>query len=136
MYIFLIYSYNKNSNVVSLLICVVSLLTNGIINAKEKRYYKMKTLTSAINVQVDARDKEQATNILKDLGINMSTFINMAIKQVIKKDGLPFEVTNPKPSDELLDALKEGEDIIQEIRDGKRTGYNNVNEMLRAIIND
>ena len=45
----------------------------------------MKTLTSAINVQVDARDKEQATNILKDLGINMSTFINMAIKQVIKK---------------------------------------------------
>ena len=43
-------------------------------------------LTSAINVQVDAKDKEQATNILKDLGINMSTFINMAIKQVIKKE--------------------------------------------------
>ncbi len=54
----------------------------------------METLTSTINVQVDARDKEQATNILKNLGINMSTFINMAIKQVIKKDGLPFEVTN------------------------------------------
>ena len=95
-----------------------------------------KTLTSAINVQVDANDKEQATNILKDLGINMSTFINMAIKQVIKKDGLPFEVTNPKPNNELLDALKEGEDIIQEIRDGKRKGYNNVNEMLRAILDD
>lgn len=96
----------------------------------------METLTSAINVQVDARDKEQATNILKDLGINMSTFINMAIKQVIKKDGLPFEVTNPKPNSELLQALKEGEDIIEEIRNGKRTGYNNVNEMLRDILND
>lgn len=96
----------------------------------------MEALTSAINVQVDAKDKEQATNILKDLGINMSTFINMAIKQVIKKDGLPFDVSNPKPTNELLDALKEGEDIIQEIRDGKRTGYNNVNEMLRAIIDE
>lgn len=96
----------------------------------------METLTSAINVQVDAKDKEQATNILKDLGINMSTFINMAIKQVIKNDGLPFEVANPKPSNELLEALKEGEDIIQEIREGKRKGYNNVNEMLRAIIDD
>ena len=93
-------------------------------------------LTSAINVQVDAKDKEQATNILKDLGINMSTFINMAIKQVIKKDGLPFEVTNPKPSGELLEALKEGEDIIADIRAGKRKGYKNVNEMLRAIIDD
>lgn len=96
----------------------------------------MSSLTSAINVQVDAKDKEQATNILKDLGINMSTFINMAIKQVIKKDGLPFEVTNPKPNKELLDALQEGEDIIQEIRDGKRDSYNNVNEMLKAIIDD
>lgn len=96
----------------------------------------METLTSAINVQVDAKDKEQATNILKDLGINMSTFINMAIKQVIKNDGLPFEVANPKPNNELLEALKEGEDIIQEIREGKRKGYNNVNEMLRAIIDD
>ena len=73
----------------------------------------MKSLTSAINVQVDKKDKEIATSILKDLGINMSTFRNMAIKQVIKKNGLPFEVTNPKPSKELLDALKEGDDIIQ-----------------------
>ena len=96
----------------------------------------MGSLTSAINVLVDTKDKEQATNILKDLGINMSTFINMAIKQVIKKDGLPFEVTNPKPKKELLDALKEGEDIIQEIKDGKRKGYKNVNEMLRDIIDD
>lgn len=96
----------------------------------------METGTSAINVLVDAKDKEQATNILKDLGINMSTFINMAIKQVIKKDGLPFEVSNPKPNSELLEALREGEDIIEEIRNGKRSGYNNVNEMLRAIIDD
>ncbi len=96
----------------------------------------MKVMTSAINVQVDAKDKEQATNILKDLGLNMSTFINMAIKQVIKKDGLPFEVSNPKPSKELLEALEEGEKIIQEVREGKRQGYNNVNEMMRAILND
>ena len=96
----------------------------------------MESLTSAINVQVNAKDKEEATNILKDLGLNMSTFINMAIKQVIKKEGLPFEVNNPKPSKELLEALEEGEDIIQEIREGKRTGYKNVNEMLRSIIDD
>ena len=49
----------------------------------------MESLTSAINVQVDKKDKEIEKSILKDLGINMSTFINMAIKQVIKKNGLP-----------------------------------------------
>ena len=79
----------------------------------------MSNLTSAINVQVDTKDKELATNILKDLGLNMSTAINMFIKQIIKKDGLPFEVRNPKPSKELLEALEEGETIIEEIRAGK-----------------
>ena len=96
----------------------------------------MENLTSAINVQIDKQDKELATNILKDLGLNMSTFINMAIKQLIKNDGLPFEVKNRRPSKELLDALKEGEQIEQEIREGKRSGYKNVDEMLRSIIND
>ena len=96
----------------------------------------MNTSTSAINVQVDAQDKEQATLILKDLGINMSTFINMAIKQVIKNDGLPFNVQNPKPNKELLEALKEGEEILREIKEGKRKGYDSVEEMMRSILDD
>ena len=93
-------------------------------------------MTSAINVQVDTRDKEEATNILKDLGINMSTFINMAIKQVIKNGGIPFEIKNPKPSKELLEALEEGKQIIEDLESGKRKGYRNVNEMMEAILQD
>lgn len=50
------------------------------------------SLTSIITVQVDSKDKELATNILENLGLNMSTFVNMAIKQLINKDGIPFEV--------------------------------------------
>ena len=96
----------------------------------------MESLTSAINVQVNAKDKEEATNILKDLGISMSTFINMALKQVIKHNGVPFEVRNPRPTKELEYALKEGEKIIFEIKEGKREGYNSVNEMMRSIIDD
>ena len=72
----------------------------------------MEALTSAISVQVDTHDKEIANSILKNLGLNMSTFVNMAIKQLIYRDGLPFEVKNPKPSRELLEALQEGEDIL------------------------
>ena len=57
----------------------------------------MASLTSAINVNVDAKVKEEATAILKDLGLNMSTAVNMFLVQVIKKDGIPFEIVNPKP---------------------------------------
>lgn len=43
----------------------------------------MASLTSAINIQVDTRDKDEATNLLKDLGLNMSTYLNMALKQLM-----------------------------------------------------
>ena len=57
------------------------------------------------------------------------------IKQVNKKDELTLN-TNPKPSKELKESLEEGEKIIQEVKDGKRQGYNNVNEMMKNILND
>ena len=62
----------------------------------------MENLTTAISVQIDSQDKEIATGILKSLGLNMSTYVNMAIKQLINRNGVPFEVVNPKPKKELL----------------------------------
>ena len=96
----------------------------------------MESLTSAISVQVDTNDKEIANSILKKLGLNMSTFVNMAIKQLIYTDGLPFEVKNPKPSKELLESLREGEKIIQEIKEGKREGYSNMEDLINALNED
>jgi len=55
----------------------------------------MESITSAISVQVDSQDKEMANDILKSLGLNMSTYVNMAIKQLLYTNGLPFEVKNP-----------------------------------------
>ncbi len=91
---------------------------------------------STINIRIDSYDKEVAGDILKNLGLNMTSYINMAIKQLIYKDGLLFEVSNPKPSSALLTALKEADEIEHDIKDGTNKGYNNVDEMLRAILND
>ena len=63
--------------------------------------------TTAISVQIDANDKEQVTKILSRLGVTMSGLINMTIKQVILRGGIPFEVRDPRMSKEVEDALKE-----------------------------
>ncbi len=91
----------------------------------------MEVVTSAISVQVDIKDKERANNILKSLGLNMSTFVNMAIKQLIYTDGLPFEVKNPKQDSQLLMALKESEDILNDKVDAKK--FHNMNELLKDL---
>ena len=102
-----------------------------MLSFKYERGVTMESLTTAISVQVDRKDKELATGILSNLGLNMSTYVNMAIKQLINKNGVPFEVVNPRPSKELLEALKEGEDILN--GKVKAKSYTNMYEMLKDL---
>lgn len=94
----------------------------------------MASLVSAINVNVDAKIKEEATTILKDLGLNMSTFINMALTQVVKRNGVPFEAVNPTPSKELLEAFAE----IEEMRNNldEYPHYSNREDLKKALLSD
>ncbi len=95
----------------------------------------MEALTnSIISVHVDPKDKEEATAILKDLGLNMTTLINMTLKQVIKQKGVPFEVVNPTPSKELLEALKEVDEMINNPE--KYPRYNNWNDLKESLLSD
>ncbi len=96
----------------------------------------MANLTSVINVNVPRDVKEEANKIFNNLGLNMSTAINMFLKRTISERGIPFEVkeTNNKPSKELLEALQEGEDILN--GKIKTKGYHNVEEMFKDILNE
>ena len=49
-----------------------------------------------INTRVDSKTKSEAEAILSDLGINMSTAIDMFLTQIVLKEGIPFEVKKPK----------------------------------------
>ncbi len=93
----------------------------------------MANLTGTINVNVDINIKKQANAILNDLGLNMSTAINMFLAQIIKQDGIPFEIKNPKPSKELKKSLEESE----KINSGKMESqtYHNVDELFEELDN-
>ena len=88
---------------------------------------------STINVNVDSKLKKEATEILNDLGLNMSVAINMFLNQVVKRGGIPFRVTNKKPNKELLEALEEAEEIK---KDKSRKGYKNIEELMEALMDD
>ena len=58
-------------------------------------------------------------------------------KQIIERNGINFKINdNSKPSEELLETLKDGEVIEQDINCGKRYGYSTINEMMESILND
>ena len=77
----------------------------------------MENKTSAINIQVDSNVKKEATMVLTELGLSMSSAINLFLKQVVKKNGIPFEVTNVTPNKKILDVvcgliMKDGKCLI------------------------
>lgn len=94
----------------------------------------MANLTSAINVNVPSDVKEEANVIFNNLGLNMSTAINMFLKRTIYERGIPFEVKEPKPSKEFLEALKELDHM--EVHPDEYKAYTNVDELKEALLSD
>ncbi len=66
----------------------------------------MATKTANVLARVEPSVKEQAEKILEQLGIPVSTAINMLYKQIIITQSLPFRLSlnnRPKARDEMTD---------------------------------
>lgn len=66
----------------------------------------MAARSANVNVRVEPDVKKQAEDILEQLGISVSAFINMTYRQVIMKRGIPFSVelpAEPKTLDTMTD---------------------------------
>jgi len=49
-------------------------------------------MTTQMNVRIDETVKQQAEELLRGLGLSMSTAINLFARAVIREQGLPFEL--------------------------------------------
>jgi len=93
----------------------------------------MSNLTSAINVNVPTDVKEASNEIFNNLGLNMSTAINMFLKRVIYERGIPFDVKE-YPDKELKEALRELK--YMERHPDKYKSYETIEELKEALLSD
>lgn len=87
--------------------------------------------TSAINVRIDPKIKEEVEKILNKLGMTATEAINIYLRQIIMNEGIPFEVKIPKFSNEMLESLAEAEEIMK--HPNKYPSYNSINELMEAL---
>lgn len=94
----------------------------------------MSNITSIVSVNVPKEVKDESNIIFNNLGLNMSTAINIFLKKVISERGIPFEIKESVPNKELIEALQEGEDIL----DGKikKKGHKDIQKMFDDIFNE
>lgn len=82
-----------------------------------------------INIRIDDKLKEQAEDILAELGLNMTSAITIFLKAVVRNNGIPF--TLEIPSKETSKAIKEVEDISS--GKIKKKKYNNSSSLRKDL---
>lgn len=87
--------------------------------------------TTTFSVRVDSALKAEVEKCLSDMGMNMSTAINIYLRQIARVKAIPFIVTSaPVPNRETIEAIEEGERIA---RDPGVAGYKDMESLRRAL---
>lgn len=90
--------------------------------------------TTNINVRVDSALKQEAEALFSDLGLNMSSAINMFLRSAINHNGIPFEIKRPTPNAETKAALDEYAEMEKNPDKYKR--YESFDEILEEVLED
>jgi len=92
--------------------------------------------TTNLNIRIDATLKKESDLLFKELGLNMTTAISMFLTKCVNTASIPFKIEKNKPNNELIEAIREGDQILEDLKSGKRKGYNNVYEMFKELDED
>lgn len=90
-----------------------------------------KTDTS-MTIRMNREIKQEAQEIFSALGMDMTTAINVFLRQAILFRGFPFDVRLEEPNDETIEAIRE----VQEMKKNPSLGkaYTDVDEMMRELL--
>jgi len=86
--------------------------------------------TVPTQIRIDEDVKKSAVELFAQLGMDMSSAINIFLKQCILKNGLPFAVELPKYKSEVLEAMEEAKRIS---RDPNIKKYSSFSEVLEEL---
>ena len=64
--------------------------------------------TTNLNIRTDKDIKDQAEAIFNELGLNMTTAINMFLKTAIREHGIPFDLKLDVPNETTAAESEEG----------------------------
>ncbi|MEE1246119.1 MAG: type II toxin-antitoxin system RelB/DinJ family antitoxin [Acutalibacteraceae bacterium] len=86
------------------------------------------------NISIDAETKVKAQVMLADLGLDLSTAVNIFLKQMLYEGGIPFSITREVPNKLTLEAMKEAQEMLRSPEKYKK--YDSVDSMMEDILGE
>ena len=87
--------------------------------------------TVNMSIRMDTELKKQADAMLADMGLNMTTAMNMFLRQVVRQGRIPFEIATDIPNAETVAAIKEMDDMLSGKIPAKR--YSSTKELFEDL---
>ncbi len=87
-------------------------------------------MTTNLNIRTDKNIKDQAEEIFNQLGLNMTTAINIFLRTAVRENGIPFELKLDTPNNNTKAAIEEGRKLFN---DDSVKGYNSIKELRDAL---
>ena len=87
--------------------------------------------TVNLSIRMNKSLKEQADSLFSELGMNMTTALNIFVRQSVRQGKIPFEISLNKPNAETLAAIRK----IEEMRSGLRERQTTMQE-IRDLLAD
>ena len=86
------------------------------------------------NISIDAETKAQAQELFADFGMDLSTAINIFLRQAIRENAIPFTITRDVPNDETIAAMDEYYEMKAHPEKYKR--YASFEEIMNEVSKD
>ena len=88
-------------------------------------------MNTTLQIRIDKKTKEKAKKIFSNLGLDMSSGVNLFLSQVVNTESIPFE-----PRTENGFTIRKEMEIIKETKHALKYGkrYTNVNKMFKDLL--
>ncbi|MDD6681112.1 type II toxin-antitoxin system RelB/DinJ family antitoxin [Galactobacillus timonensis] len=90
----------------------------------------MSANTTNISIRMDSDVKAEADALFNELGMSLTTAINIFIRESLREGGIPFAVKIDNPNKETIAAMLEAKKIA---KDPSVKGYNDLDELFTDL---
>ena len=83
------------------------------------------------NISIDADVKAKAQELFADFGMDLSTAVNIFLRQAVRENAIPFNISRFSPNAETKAAFDESRDIIRNPE--KYRKYSSFSEVVSEV---
>ncbi len=86
--------------------------------------------TTNLNIRIEQGNQGPGGEIFNELGLNMTTAVNMFLRTAIREHGIPFELKLEVPNDTTAIAIEEGRKMM---KDPSAPRYSSMDALKAAL---